>query len=240
MKNAIFYTVLFVLFILAVPVVAQLLIPKEQDTKVHHLEINPDRTILFDVPFNSATTEKTIETITDLNKKNHEPIYLLLDSPGGYVDPGMTLISAIESSRSPVYTIVYRYCASMCAFLHQYGRQRFMIDRSIILFHPISAGVQGTTDEMEVQLNFMLKQEDKLLNFISRRAGMPAGLFKQMRTNELILEADDAQQMGLNDKIVAIDFTKKSFNSVISKKVAKSLQKLPANAIKKTRTPTVN
>src|SRR3954463_13535819 len=118
--KSVLWLIALICLLIAVPfATAQLLIPNQPSTKVVNLQINPKRTILFDTPFNQATVEKTIETISDLNKLSREPIYLLLDSPGGYVDPGLILVSAVESSKAPVYTVVYRFCASMCAFLHQ-------------------------------------------------------------------------------------------------------------------------
>ena len=90
--------------------------------------------------------------ITETAKKG-SPIYLLIDSPGGSVITGASVVSAIEAAQVPVYTVCLQLCASMAAIIHQYGSQRLMVDRSFLMFHNARGGFEGSFPQILSQFN---------------------------------------------------------------------------------------
>lgn len=133
-----------------------------------------------------------------------QPIYLLINSPGGSVMDGAMVISAIEASKAPVYTVCLQLCASMAAMIHQYGAERMMVDRSILMFHDASGGVQGPVPQMLSRLNMINNFVNKTDKFVAARAGIDLDVFHNRAHAEIWLDAEDATKEKFNDKIVNV------------------------------------
>jgi len=141
--------------------------------------------------------------INNLSEQSNEPIYLVLSGPGGSVVTGSMLISAIQASKAPVYTICYVTCASMDAMIHQYGVKRYMTDRTIIMFHSASAGTSGNIDHMHAMTSFLKRFSTKMDLEVAKRQGITLEQYKSKIANELRLDAEDALEENITDGIVS-------------------------------------
>ena len=142
--------------------------------------------------------------ITELSKASNKPIYLILTGPGGSVVTGQTLIAAIQLSRAPVITICDVLCASMDSMIHQYGAQRFMTDRSIIMFHPASAGTQGDVDKIYSFVTFLKSYVNKIEHDVAARWGISFEEYKVKTATEVWLDSEDAVKQHVADGIVSL------------------------------------
>jgi len=140
--------------------------------------------------------------ITELSSESAAPIYLVLSGPGGSVLTGSILISAMQASRAPVYTICDVLCASMDSMIHQYGKLRFMTDRSIIMFHPASAGVQGDVDRMYSMTAFLKRFINKMELEVATRQGISFEAYKAKTGVELWIDSEDSLKENIIDGIV--------------------------------------
>lgn len=166
--------------------------------------------IQFNTEFNEASVDTTIAAIKLANKQKKTAIYLLFDSPGGSVYDGSRLISAIGSSVAPVYTVVTGLCASMCAMTEEYGKERYMMDRTTLMFHPASMQVmtQGEVDKVISRLSYGKRVIDKMDVHAALRSGQTYTEFKAKTEGEYWTDAEDALHDHLIDAIVDIDFIK--------------------------------
>ena len=177
---------------------------KEAATKrIHVLKPAGNRTLLLwgEVGQNSLALA---EDIKHLSSESRAPIYLLINSPGGSVLDGALIISAIEASPAPVYTVCMQLCASMAAVIHQYGKERLMSDRAILMFHNAAGGTQGYVPQMLSRLNLINRYVNKMNAFIANRAGVNLSDWASRMDNEVWIDAEDATASHLNDKIVNI------------------------------------
>lgn len=188
--------------------------------KIKTINLDPERTILIlgEVGNNALNAAQTIKELED---QSNDPIYLILDSPGGSVIDGNVLVSAIESSSAPVYTVCHRICASMAAVIHQYGKQRMMIDRSVLMFHQASASSQGTIDEMKSMTDFLYNYIEKTERFIANRAGMPYEQYKLSNMQNIWIDSEDATQKKFNDQIISINIQSSQIVSELKQYVTK-------------------
>ena len=188
--------------------------------RVKTVNLDPDRTILIlgEVGNNALNAAQTIKELED---QSNDPIYLILDSPGGSVIDGNVLVSAIESSSVPVYTVCHRICASMAAVIHQYGKKRMMIDRSVLMFHQASASSQGTIDEMKSMTDFLYNYIEKTERFIANRAGMPYEQYKLSNMQNIWIDSEDATQKKFNDQIISINIQSSQIVSELKQYVTK-------------------
>lgn len=133
-----------------------------------------------------------------------KPITIVINSPGGSVLDGAQIISAIEGARGPVNTLCIELCASMAAMIHQYGTNRLMLDRSIIMFHPASGGAQGEVDKMASRINTIKDYIGEMEQNVAKRSKMTYNEYKFKSGTELWLSAKDAYKSNVSDSTVVI------------------------------------
>lgn len=172
-------------------------------TPITNVSVDNKQVLYITGPIRDNVLE-TAKQITKLGK-NNKPIYLLLESPGGSVMDGAQVIAAIQSSKVPVYTVVTGMCASMCAMIHQYGTERFMVDRSILMFHSAAGGVQGTLEHMDSLLKTITRYVYKMDSYTAKRAGLTLDEFHAKTIRDFWVDAEDATAQKFNDKIVSVN-----------------------------------
>lgn len=181
------------------------ILPVEVKSKVIKKLKTPENRTLLLLGFIGGNAVKTADMIRKLNQEdNKSPIYLMITSPGGSVLHGSVLLSAIQSSQAPVYTICNILCASMAAIIHQYGHQRMQVDRSLLMFHPASGGAQGEVDKMFSMIKTIKRLIDKMNYEIAKRANLTELEFKALWSDELWIDAEDSTVQNFNDVIVSL------------------------------------
>lgn len=103
-------------------------------------------------------TDIASDTILELNKCLYEknskniykkilngenalnPIYLHINSPGGFVFDSFSGFDTIQRIDSDVYTIVDGHCASGATILSIAGSKRFITKHSIMMIHELRSG----------------------------------------------------------------------------------------------------
>ncbi len=171
--------------------------------KVTRLAVEPEQVILLNTEVNEYSVEIIIAKIEELSNK-YKNLYLVLDSPGGSVFDGSRLISYMESSKANVNTVCYGLCASMAAQIFSHGKQRLMINRSTLMYHPASGGVRGTVHEMKSLLGYIDRETQKLDAYVADRAGITRDKFADLVLQNLWIAADDAISMHLADGLVIV------------------------------------
>ena len=141
--------------------------------------------------------------ITETAKKG-SPIYLLIDSPGGSVITGASVVSAIEAAQVPVYTVCLQLCASMAAIIHQYGSQRLMVDRSFLMFHNARGGFEGSFPQILSQFNTINRFVTKMLVYIAKRSNQQPKAFLDKLASEVWIDAEDSLAGHYSDETVEV------------------------------------
>lgn len=175
----------------------------QEHKKVHNLKLDGSRTVLIEGEI-AETAYQYAEQIKKLSSENKKPIFVLINSPGGSVIDGALVISAIEASPAPVYTVCMQLCASMAAMIHQYGKERLVADRAILMFHDAAGGLSGYFPHMVSRINVLSRYINKMTYYVSTRTGMSFKDLVAKMHEELWLDAEDAYQARFADKIVNV------------------------------------
>lgn len=185
-----------------------LITPVQANKTIENLSLPDTQTLALigEVGDNAASLANDIIRLSQGSK----PIWLLINSPGGSVIDGASIVAAIQSSKVPVYTVCLQLCASMAFIIHQYGTNRYMLDRAILMAHPASGGVQGTMGQMKSRLDVLTRYVDKMDNFIAKRAGLTLDQFKELTVSEYWVDSEDATNAKFNDKIISVYMEKGS------------------------------
>lgn len=182
--------------------------PTERDLKVVNttkkikpLKLDARRTInLFGAVGDNA--HQAAGLIRAMNTESKDPIYLVLYSPGGSVVDGAALISAMQASVAPVYTVCYTFCASMAAMIHQYGNQRYITDRSILMFHPASFRTGGEVDKVASEVAMIQRYINKIEIEVAARMKMSFEQYKKLTAYEYWIDSEDGLKANAADNIV--------------------------------------
>lgn len=171
--------------------------------RIKVLTLTNENTVEF---FSEVSHPSSLQAIKEIKEKQLNPdverLYFLITSPGGSVFSGLMVLEAIEGSPVPVDTICVGFCASMGAHMHQIGKNRYMTNKSTLMFHPASGGVQGEVETMRSQILYIDRLVSKLDEQIAKRANIPLTEFKRRLRSEYWLDSEDATDLGFNDEIV--------------------------------------
>lgn len=171
--------------------------------KVRHLELSSEETITL---FGEVSSESALMVINELKQKalGHDVLYIVIDSPGGSVLAGAQIISAMEGSGATVNTVCIGICASMAAMIFEYGKTRYSVNRSVLMFHPAAGGVQGNLNEMKSLLAFIDRYTKKMDAHVSSRAKIDEKIWENMVAHNVWVDGEDAIEKGLSDQLATL------------------------------------
>jgi ATP-dependent Clp protease protease subunit len=177
-----------------------------KEKKIQRLMLDETNTVLLFSEIDTLSVNNAIKQLNTLAKKG-KPLYLVLYSPGGSVLDGAQLINTIEGLKVPVNTVCFKMCASMAAYIHQYGKNRYMVDRSLLMFHQAAGGFMGYIHQVKSRLAMLERYLDRMERYVTSRSGMNFQKFADSLSPELWLESEDAVEKNFSDGLVFIDLT---------------------------------
>ena len=165
-----------------------------------------ERGLYYDV----APISRLAEIILDFNRRDdgippeeREPIRLYINSPGGDVAEGFALISAMELSKTPIYTINIGEWMSMAFLIGIVGRKRFSLPHSIFMMHEPSGLAIGKFSDMEDRVNFNRRfNNDHIRALVMRNSQMSEKEYSEVSKKDYYMLPEDALKHGFIDEIV--------------------------------------
>lgn len=146
-----------------------------------------------------------------------KPIYLMIDSAGGWINSGMVLYDHIRMSKAPIITIG-SVCASMAATIFAAGKERLLLPHAHVVLHlPEAAFEKETLDtkDMEIrtkQLNALKTMIVRCLQTCGAHAGLVGKTEQQVHKKilkdidrEFNLTAQETIDYGLADRVATTE-----------------------------------
>lgn len=144
------------------------------------ITLNPARTVeVIDVVDGSMLAD-VAQKINKLASVSKDPIDLLINSPGGAVLVGTTILDAMDVAKAK--GVKFRcttgvLAASMAFVILANCDERYALPGTKLLFHPMSTGGQGRLQELLVSFKQMKTVELRLINLQRNALGMEADEF---------------------------------------------------------------
>lgn len=168
-----------------------------------------NRTILLgDIKSNSTGTNvyQNILLWNSFDKKipkaKREPIKIYIDSWGGSLIDGFSVIDAIKASKTPVYTIVTGAAYSCGLMIAMAGHKRFAYPRSSFLMHEGSIGSEiQDAHKFKKYAEFYNTQLDQMKNFIIEHSKITAEEYDKLSKDDNWFTAEQALEKGFIDEI---------------------------------------
>lgn len=135
---------------------------------------------------------------------NREPIKLIINTYGGSVYDGFALVSAIDSSVTPVYTYCLGKAMSMGFMIFASGHKRIAHPLATFMYHQISSVSSGFIKEMEEEIEHSKRLQEAYDRYILSRTNLPNDKLEQVKATKSnwYMFADEAIEYGLVDELL--------------------------------------
>ena len=164
-----------------------------------------DRIIMLSGEVNDVTANLVVAQLLFLESEDPDKdIHLYINSPGGSITSGMAIYDTMQYIKPDVSTICIGMAASMGAFLLSSGAKgkRFALPNAEIMIHQPLGGFQGQATDIDIHAKRILKIKDKLNQILSENTNQPLEKIKVDVERDYFMEASEAVEYGLIDKVI--------------------------------------
>lgn len=165
-----------------------------------------DRVIFLGDAIDSSVANVVVGQLLFLESVDPDKdIHLYINSPGGSVTAGMAILDTMNFIKPPVCTICIGEASSMGAVLLAAGEKgkRFSLPNSRIMIHQPLGGFHGQATDIQIRAKEMLLIKDKLNRILANATGQPFERLEADTDRDNFMSAEEAQEYGLIDKIIA-------------------------------------
>nr|YP_009693424.1 clp protease proteolytic subunit [Saussurea kingii]QEH60160.1 clp protease proteolytic subunit [Saussurea kingii] len=137
-----------------------------------------------------------------------QDLYLFINSPGGWVIPGMALYDTMQFVQPDVHTICMGSAASMGSFILVGGeitkRLAFPHAIRVMIHQPAGSFSEVATGEFILEVGELLKLRETLTRVYVQRTGKPFWVISEDMERDIFMSATEAQAYGIVD-LVAVE-----------------------------------
>ncbi len=163
----------------------------------------------------SSVTSALVKDILAINRadkdipaEERKPIFLYINSPGGELIEGFSLVSTIETSVTPVYTVNIGEWCSMAFLIGITGHKRFSLPYMTFLMHEPSGISVGKISSMEEKIGFERRFFEKVIKqHVLKHSKMKEKEYNLVAQKEFYMLPEDALEYGFIDEIITDVYT---------------------------------
>nr|AEZ48942.1 clp protease proteolytic subunit [Syngonanthus chrysanthus] len=133
-------------------------------------------------------------------------LYLFINSPGGWVIPGIAIYDTMQFVPPDVHTICIGLAASMGSFVLVGGEitKRLAFPHARVMIHqPASSFYEAQTGEFILEAEELLKLREILTKVYVQRTGKPLWVVSEDMERDVFMSATEAQTHGIIDIVAS-------------------------------------
>lgn len=130
-------------------------------------------------------------------------IYLYINSPGGSVTAGLSIIDTMHHIKPDVVTVCVGMAASMGSLILSQGAKgkRATLPNSEVMIHQPSGGAYGQASDIDITAKHIIKTRDRLNKMLAKATGQKLAQIEKDVDRDLFMDAEEAKKYGIVDKI---------------------------------------
>ncbi len=130
-------------------------------------------------------------------------IYLYINSPGGSVTAGLSIIDTMHHIKPDVATVCVGLAASMGSLILSQGAKgkRFILPNAEVMIHQPSGGAYGQATDIDITAKHILKTRDRLNKMLAKATSQKLQKIEQDVDRDFFMDAEEAKAYGLVDKV---------------------------------------
>mgnify|MGYP000291859705 FL=1 len=139
-----------------------------------------------------------------LDSVDNLDITMHIDSPGGSVKSGLSMVDVMQYIKSDIVTVNTGMAASMGSVLLGAGTKgmRSSLRHSRTMLHQSSGGAGGNIQDARISFNEWEKINMELFNLLGEYCGKDPKQVMEDATRDLWLSADEALDYGIIDEVI--------------------------------------
>ncbi len=155
-------------------------------------------------PVNDQMSTVVQAQLMFLDNLDESDITMHVDSPGGSVKSGLSMVDVMNYVSSDISTINTGMAASMGSILLGAGTvgKRYSLPNSKVMIHQVSSGNEGTIIDMEISLAEAKKYNDILFKMLGDFTKKDPKKVKKDAERDLWFTSEEAKAYGLIDEII--------------------------------------
>lgn len=163
-----------------------------------------DRIIYMGEEFTPESCNLIVTQLLYLNNLSNDPIDIYINSSGGSVIDGLSIIDTINLIKSPVNTICTGLAASMGAVLLSCGKKgsRAVLPHSRVMIHQVSSGMWGTFSDLEIELKQTERCKQDIYKILAENLNKPYEEIEKLCDRNNWFIGQEAVDLGIVDKIL--------------------------------------
>ena len=163
-----------------------------------------DRIIYMGEEFTPESCNLIVTQLLYLNNLSNDPIDIYINSSGGSVIDGLSIIDTINLIKSPVNTICTGLAASMGAVLLSCGKKgsRAVLPHSRVMIHQVSRGMWGTFSDLEIELKQTERCKQDIYKILAENLNKPYEEIEKLCDRNNWFIGQEAVDLGIVDKVL--------------------------------------
>ncbi len=136
--------------------------------------------------------------------KPGEKISFFINSPGGIVTSGFSILDTMNMISSPVSTICMGLAASMGSILLSAGEkgERYIYPLGEVMIHQPSIGLmQGTATDLEIQTKQIIQTKELAANILAKNCNQSVVQIQKDFDRDYWMNAEESIEYGIVDKL---------------------------------------
>ena len=155
---------------------------------------------------NGAWVAEDIQMMNEFYKEEITAINIRINSIGGSVQEGLSIVSAILNSEIPCNTYIDGMAYSMAGVIAICGQKKYMADYGTFMMHNANGG-----DNEEV----LMLITNSLAKLFERNTNMTLDKCKDLMNKETWMTADECKMLGIVDEVIETKKVKPAMNASV-------------------------
>lgn len=163
-----------------------------------------DRILWVAGPVTDAMSTVVQAQLMFLDSIGNQDITMHIDSPGGMVKSGLSMVDVMQYIKSDVATVNTGMAASMGSVLLGAGAKgkRSSLRFSKVMLHQSSGGFYGNIQDAEIDWSEWQKDNEILFELLGEFCGKSAKTVKKDASRDFWMTAIEAQKYGIIDEVI--------------------------------------
>ncbi len=168
-------------------------------------ELLRHRIIFLGEPVSGASANRIVAQLLLLDAEDHVArIDFYINSSGGSVTEGTSIIDAMCCIQAPVSTICIGCAASTAAILLAAGEKgcRFSTPNAEVMIHQVSGSAFGQASDLEVHARHLLRVQENMVRMLADWTGQSTEQIRRDTEREYYMTAMEARAYGIVDEVL--------------------------------------
>lgn len=164
-----------------------------------------DRIVFIGTDINDHVSNVVVAQLLFLKMEDpKKDVHIYINSNGGYITAGLAIYDTLQWMGCRVQTYCVGQASSMGALLLMAGTKgyRFALPNSRIMIHQPWGGVGGTSADVRIQAEEILKMRKRLNEIMSECTGQPLEKIELDSDRDFFMDPQEAKQYGIIDEVV--------------------------------------